>query len=73
VKRAVDEDESPFSRVPPPGVGELRAPYTEPEAQIAFYGVAAKSLKPLPLVLRVAIVIIGVARIVGLPLLTLLN
>jgi hypothetical protein len=69
----VDEDESPFSRVPAPGAGELRSPYTDPEAHIALYGVAAKSLKPLPLVVRVAIVIIGVAFIVGLPLLLLLN
>lgn len=69
----MDEDDSPFSRVPAPGAGELRAPYTEPEAQIAFYGVAAKSLQPLPLAVRVAIVIVGIAFIVGIPLLILVN
>jgi hypothetical protein len=54
-------------------VRELRAPYTDPEATIAFYAVAAKSMKPLPLIVRVAIVIVAIACIGGLPLLTLVN
>lgn len=59
--------------MPAPGVRELRAPYTDPEATIAFYAVAAKSMKPLPLIVRVAIVIVAIACIGGLPLLTLVN
>jgi hypothetical protein len=67
------EDETPFSQVPTPGIGEVRAPYTDPEAHIAMYGAAAKSLKSLPLIIRIVIVVLGIVFVVGLPLVLLLQ
>lgn len=62
------ENESPFARVPEPGIHEPRVPTTDAEGVIFGAAAAARSIRPLPLVLRIALVIVGIAIVVGLPL-----
>jgi hypothetical protein len=69
----VNDNDSPFSRVPEPGVREMQTPYTDAHAEVAFSGAVAHSLKPLPLAVRIIIVVLGIAAVVGIPLLILLT
>lgn len=67
------EHDSPFGRIPEPGTREHRVPTTDAEGEILFAGAAARSIRPLPLVVRIAIVILGIAIVVGLPFIALLS
>ena len=69
----MDTDETPFSRVPEPGVREQQTPYTDAHAEVAFSGAVAQSLKPLPLAVRIVIVVLGIAAVVGIPFVILLT
>jgi hypothetical protein len=68
----VDQHSTPFAQVPEPGTREHRVPTTDAEGQIAFAGAAARSVRPLPLLVRIAFVLIGIAIVVGLPFVFLL-
>jgi hypothetical protein len=64
----MDAHESPFARVPEPGVHEAPSMLVQPRADIAAAGVAARAVSFLPLALRVVIVSAAICLIVGLPL-----
>ena len=66
------ETESPFSRVPEPGIHEHRVPVTDAEGVVVGAGATARSIRPLPHALRIALVIVGIVIVVGLPFVTLL-
>jgi hypothetical protein len=52
----VSEDETPFARVPTPGIHERPSPFT-PVGEIALYGAIADGLERRPVVLRWLVVV----------------
>jgi len=64
----VDADQSPFARVPKPGFQEAPSNLTEPQADIEAARFAAQSVRRLPLVVRIVLVVVAILFVVGLPL-----
>jgi hypothetical protein len=69
----VAEAETPFSQVPEPGVGEHPVPITDADAVVRSTGAAAGSIRRLPTLVRIALVILGIVIVVGLPFVALLS
>jgi hypothetical protein len=52
----MDENETPFARIPPPGIQDRPSPYT-PQGEIAFYGAVAQGLRTRSTLLRIVVVL----------------